>query len=100
MAGYKVLTAANGREALETYRSNQDSIAIVLLDLMMPEMGGKQCLAELIKINPRAKVVIASGYSANGPTKDALASGAKGFVGKPYDIRQVLEVIRRILDAQ
>jgi len=100
MAGHTVLTATNGREALEIYRSDQDRIALVLLDLMMPEMGGKQCLEELFKINKRVKVVIASGYSANGPTKDALAAGAKGFVGKPYDIRQVLEVVRGVLDAK
>lgn len=100
IAGYTVLTATNGRKALEIYRSNRDRIALVLLDLMMPEMGGKQCLEELLKIDPRVKVVIASGYSANGPTKDALASGAKGFVDKPHDIRQVLEAVRRVLDAE
>ncbi len=100
MAGYRVLTATNGREALEVYRSNQAKIALVLLDLMMPEMGGKQCLEELLKINPRVKVVIASGYSPNGPTKEALTSGAKGFVNKPYDIRQVLEVVRAVLDEE
>jgi PAS domain S-box-containing protein len=100
MAGYTVLTAANGREALEIYGSDPDRIGLVLLDLIMPEMGGKQCLEELLKINPRVKVVIGSGYSANGPTKGALASGAKGFVDKPYDIRQVLEVVRGVLDAE
>jgi CheY-like chemotaxis protein len=99
-AGYTVLTATNGREALEIYLSNQERIDLVLLDLMMPEMGGKQCLEELLKINPRIKVVIASGYSANGPTKDALASGAKGFVEKPYGMRQVLEAVREVLDAE
>jgi DNA-binding NtrC family response regulator len=94
------LTATNGREALEVYRSNQARIALVLLDLMMPEMGGKQCLEELLKINPGVKVVIASGYSPNGPTKEALTSGAKGFVNKPYDIRQVLAVVRAVLDEE
>jgi two-component system cell cycle sensor histidine kinase/response regulator CckA len=100
MAGYTVLTATNGREALEVYRSSRERIALVLLDLMMPEMGGKQCLEELLKMDPNVKVVIASGYSANGPTHDALASGAKRFVDKPYDIRQVLGAVREVLDAQ
>ena len=99
-AGYTVLTATNGREALEIYRSSRERIALVLLDLMMPEMGGKQCLEELFKINKSVKVVVASGYSANGPTKDALASGAKGFVDKPFDIRQVLTAVREVLDAE
>jgi two-component system, cell cycle sensor histidine kinase and response regulator CckA len=100
MAGYTVLTANNGREALEVYRSFQDRIGLVLLDLVMPEMGGKQCLEELLRVNSRVKVVMASGYSANGPTKDALSVGAKGFVNKPYDLRQVLEVVRTVLDAE
>ena len=56
MVGYSVLTAANGKEALEVYRSNQDRIALVLLDLIMPEMGGKQCLEEILKINPKTRV--------------------------------------------
>lgn len=99
MAGYTVLTATNGREALEIYRSNQDRIGLVLLDLIMPEMGGKQCLEELLKINPRVNVVIASGYSANGPAKDAPASGAKGFVNKPFQLKDLLCVVRRTLDA-
>jgi PAS domain S-box-containing protein len=100
MAGYTVLTATNGREALEIYRSDKDKIDLVLLDLIMPEMGGKQCLEELFKINKRVKVVIASGYSANGPTKDALASGAKAFVDKPFDMRQVLKAVREVLDTE
>ncbi len=100
MAGYKVLTATNGREALEIYRSNQDRIALVILDLMMPEMGGKQCLQELLKINLRVKVLIASGYSAKGSIKDGLISRARGFVDKPYDMKQVLKAIRQVMDAE
>jgi len=61
---------------------------------MMPEMGGKRCLEGLLNLNPSVKVVIASGFSANGATKDALSAGAKAFVNKPYDMRQV-EVSRQ-----
>jgi two-component system, cell cycle sensor histidine kinase and response regulator CckA len=99
MAGYTVLTARNGIEALQIYRANQDRIAIVLLDLMMPEMGGRECLEGLLGMNPSVKVIIASGFRANGPTKDELKAGAKAFVDKPYDMRQVLEVVRTVLDA-
>jgi two-component system, cell cycle sensor histidine kinase and response regulator CckA len=99
-AGYEVVTASNGKEALEVYQARSTAIALVLLDLIMPEMGGHQCLEGLLKLNPAVKVVIASGYTADGPTKQTLASGAKGFVNKPYDIRQVLEVVRAVLDAE
>ena len=99
-AGYTVITAANGKEALDVYERRGDEIALVLLDLMMPEMGGKQCLEELLSLNPSVRVIIASGYSASGPTKEALEAGAKGFVNKPYDMRQVREVVRQVLDAE
>jgi two-component system, cell cycle sensor histidine kinase and response regulator CckA len=99
-AGYKVITASDGKEALEVYQHSSDKISLVILDLIMPKMGGKQCLEGLMGLNPSIKVIMASGYSANGPTKDALSAGARGFVNKPYDIRQVLEVVRRVLEAE
>ena len=64
----------------------------------MQKMGGMQCLEGLLRFNKAVKIVIASGYSGNDTTRDALAAGAKGFVNKPYDIRQVLEVVRTVLD--
>jgi len=98
--GYKVVLASNGKDALKLYQQRRDEISLVILDLIMPEMGGKQCLEALASLDPSVKVVIASGYSPNGPTKKALAAGAKGFVNKPYDIRQVLEVVREVLDKE
>jgi two-component system, cell cycle sensor histidine kinase and response regulator CckA len=97
-AGYRVLTARNGREALELYRSRADEISLVILDLIMPEMDGTQCLAELLRLNPEVKALIASGYSAHGPTKVAVEQGAKGFVGKPFDMKQLLKAVREALD--
>ncbi|MFH0825893.1 MAG: PAS domain S-box protein [Pseudomonadota bacterium] len=99
-AGYKVITASNGKEALDVFEGRGSEIDMVVLDLIMPEMGGKQCLEALLALAPSLKVVIASGLSADGPTKDALSAGAKGFVNKPYDIRQVLEVVREVLDQE
>ncbi len=100
MVGYSVLTAANGKEALEVYRSNQDRIALVLLDLIMPEMGGKQCLEEILKINPKTRVLIASGFAPNRQTKEALEIGARGFVGKPYNVKGMLQSVREVLDSE
>lgn len=96
-AGYKVVTASNGKEAVNMYARRGDEIVLVVLDLMMPEMGGKKCLQNLRELNPQVRVIIASGYSANGATKETLSSGAKGFVNKPYDIRQLLEVVGKVL---
>ena len=98
--GYTILTASNGEEALDLYRSNKGNISLVMLDLIMPGMGGKPCLEELLKIDPDVKILVASGYSADGPTKDALSIGAKGFVVKPFDVRQVLEMVRKTIDEE
>ncbi len=99
-AGYTVITASNGKGALEVYHARGGEISLVILDLIMPEMGGTQCLEGLLRLDPSVKVVIASGYSAYGTTRDALASGARGFVSKPFDISQVLEVVRAVLDEE
>ncbi len=96
--GYKVIMAGNGKEALEIYRMKKDRISLVLLDLMMPEMDGRQCLTEILRIDPNAKVLIASGYSESGQANVAMAGGAKGFVQKPYNMRQLLNTVREILD--
>ena len=97
-SGYTVLTAANGKEALNLYGKQRGEISLVILDLIMPEMGGRQCLEELLKIDPQVRVLIASGYSAVGETKKTIESGAMGFVGKPYDMRQMLQAVRQALD--
>lgn len=99
-AGYEVITASNGKEALDIYERRSDEIALVILDLIMPKMGGRQCLEALLDIDPSMKAVIASGYSADAMTMEIPVSGAKGFIKKPYAIRQLLEAVREVLDAE
>jgi signal transduction histidine kinase/ActR/RegA family two-component response regulator len=97
-AGYKVLTATDGEEGLELYRKEQKNVDLVILDLVIPGMGGKKCYEEILKVNPNAKILVVSGYSANGPGKEAIEAGVKSFVGKPFDVSHLLETIREILD--
>jgi len=99
-AGYNIITASNGKEALQVYQERGHDIALVILDLIMPEMGGKHCLENLIRLDPSVRVVIASGFSADGQTKEALGGGAKGFVSKPFDMRQLLQTVRKVLDGE
>ncbi len=96
-AGYKVIAAGNAREALAIFEEKKDGIALIILDLIMPEMGGKECLEELMKIDPDVKVLICSGYSANGAAKSVTEIGAKGFIRKPYNLNEILTQIREIL---
>jgi len=96
--GYTVLMASDGESALEIYSQKKEEINLVILDIIMPGIGGRRCLEKLLKMNPRVKVIIASGYSINGPTKEVLEAGAKGFISKPYDMRGMLKTVRKILD--
>jgi two-component system cell cycle sensor histidine kinase/response regulator CckA len=98
--GYTVRTAADGNMALERYRREHQRIDLVILDLVMPKMSGKKCLEALIKINPAAKVIIASGYSESEHRAGLIQSGAKGFVGKPYAANKLLSVIREVLEKE
>ena len=98
MVGYSVLTAKSGEQALEIYRLKGAGIGLVVMDLGMPGMGGAAALKAILEINPIAKVIIASGYAANGSVKGALQSGAVGFVAKPYRIAELLSEVRKILD--
>ena len=90
--------ASNGKEALEIYRMENDRISLVLLDLIMPEMDGKRRLEEILRIDPNAKAIIASGDSEKELANFIHGKGAKGFVQKPYNMRQLLTTIREILD--
>jgi PAS domain S-box-containing protein len=99
MGGYTVLTAHTGEEALEIYATHRDDISLVILDLIMPGMGGKKCLEELLRIDPNVRVLVASGYSSNALTRDETGSGAKGLVKKPYDAKDILGAIRRVIDS-
>lgn len=98
--GYKVITASSGEEALEIYAENQKEIDAIMLDIGMPGMGGHNCLRELVKINNSVKVIVASGYSADGQVKKTMEAGAAAYVGKPYRLKDILHKIRSVLDAQ
>jgi len=96
--GYTVITAADGEQALEIYREKQAYISLVVLDLIMPGMGGHKCLEEILNVDPSQKVIIASGYSVGGSTNEAVKSGAKSYLKKPYEIGPMLKAIRQVLD--
>lgn len=95
--GYYVLTAGSGEEALQVYRQDGDKISLVLLDLIMPGMGGKNCLTEILKINPQIKVMISSGFTMDEPGQDPVLIQAKGFIQKPYNFRMMLQRLREVI---
>ncbi|MFC1864081.1 response regulator, partial [Thermodesulfobacteriota bacterium] len=96
--GYKVIKASDGESALESYQDNKGEIDLVLLDLIMPGIGGQKCLEELKKMDPEVKVIVSSGYSSSNLHEEAIKYGAKDFIGKPYNIKQMLSAVRKVLD--
>ena len=97
-AGYKVRTASGGEMALKVRGQEPGKIDLVLLDLIMPGMGGARCLQELLQTDPGTKVVIISGYSPDDQTLQAIQSSTRGFLRKPYTGEQLLGTVREVLD--
>ena len=96
--GYSVLVTSSGEEALERFAVMSKEIDLTILDIGMPGMGGRKCFQEITRIDPSAQVLIASGYSITGQVKDTLDAGAAGYVGKPYQLHDLLKKIREILE--
>jgi signal transduction histidine kinase/CheY-like chemotaxis protein len=96
--GYKVLPAVSGKEALEIYKNKKDSIDMVILDMIMPGMGGGETYDNLKQINPDIKVLLSSGYSISGQAAEILERGCDGFIQKPFKLKQLSVKIREILD--
>jgi len=96
--GFDVLTAADGREALEQVRKNLNNIALVLLDLTMPHLDGEQAYREMRRIQPDIKVVICSGYNEQDTSHRFTGKSLAGFLQKPYSISILREKLKEILD--
>ncbi len=96
--GYDVLTAKGGIEAVEIYKTNPKKIDIVILDMIMPEMGGGDTYEKLRDVDPGVKVLLSSGYSIDGQASKILSRGCDGFIQKPFDIKSLSLEIRKILD--
>jgi two-component system cell cycle sensor histidine kinase/response regulator CckA len=96
--GYRILLAANGGQAVEMYKKNSRDIDLVILDMVMPEMGGEEAFLAMKKINPGIKALLSTGYSQAGRVSEILSKGVKGFIQKPYEFNQLLAKLRQILD--
>ncbi len=99
-AGYTALEAASGEAAAEVYAARHQEIDLVILDLSMPGMGGHQCLEELLRVNPQARVVISSGYARDGELEPGLQQKIAGLLPKPFSRAEMLAVVRQALDRQ
>jgi PAS domain S-box-containing protein len=96
--GYRVLGAADGERAVEVYARHQDEIALVITDLGLPKLDGWEVFKRVTKINPKASVLLASGYVDRDLKQEILESGVKGFLQKPYRPDELLLTVRKILE--
>jgi len=95
--GYRVLVARSGAEALALYAQHQAEIDLIILDMIMPGMGGGAVFDRLRSINPETPVLLSSGYSLDGQALDILKRGCRGFIQKPFNIEQLKQKISEIL---
>jgi len=96
-AGYNVILANNGKDALDIYRTRKEEISLLILDLLLPKMLGRDCLMELLKIDPSVKVLIASGYAPEDQLHREISSLVKGFIQKPFGMAELLEAVKNAL---
>ena len=99
-SGYDVVSAKSGKEAIEVYKENHSRIDMVILDMILPDMGGGDTYDRLKEINPGIKVLLASGYDIDYQGSDIMERGCDGFIQKPFNMNELLEKIRGILTSK
>jgi CheY-like chemotaxis protein len=92
-----VLTAVDGRTALSLYQEEQSKIDLVLLDLAMPQMDGRETLRTLREFDPDVRVLLCSGYNEQDAGPRSSGEASTGFVQKPYSISVLQEALRSAL---
>jgi signal transduction histidine kinase/CheY-like chemotaxis protein len=97
--GYRVLLAENGKEAIDIYTGQAESIDLVVCDMIMPEMNGSECFQKLKKINPDIKFIIASGFTKDNSVEELKKKGLSGFIKKPFKAAAISQLIARIMKA-
>lgn len=96
--GYRVLTARDGSELIDVYNQHRNEIALVFTDMGLPIQGGWEAFLKIKELDPRAKVILASGYLDANAKSELLKQGAKDFIQKPYEPNEILWKIRQVLD--
>jgi YesN/AraC family two-component response regulator len=90
--------AKNGKDAIEIYRENWGEIDVIILDMIMPGMGGGETFEILKSINPDVKVILSSGYSINGKAREIMNRGCKAFIQKPFQMADLSDKIKKVLN--
>jgi signal transduction histidine kinase/CheY-like chemotaxis protein len=97
--GYVVLTADSGEKALELFRKHRGGVDLVILDLGMPGMGGRECLEKLLEIDAGTRVIITTGFGTRSEEQEMTRAGARGFLAKPAKMSEILRKIEEVVNA-
>ncbi len=95
---YRVLSATDGPTAVEFFRENRERIGLVLLDILMPEMGGAEVFRLIRAMDPSARVIITSAYAERETIGQLLCEGANSFMAKPYRIEELRREIDKVFE--
>lgn len=96
--GYTTTIQLSGREAVAYFNDPTHHIDLVLLDMVMSDMSGPECFAELRRIRPESKVLLCTGYDRNHAVQELLNQGVVGFIQKPYDLEELAHVCAHVLN--
>jgi nitrogen-specific signal transduction histidine kinase/CheY-like chemotaxis protein len=95
--GYKVITAQNGKEAIDLYIQNQNQIDLIIMDMIMPIMSGKEAFYKIKKINPHCKIIISSGFAKKEQLNLLNSKGLNGFISKPFRDYELSKVVSQVI---
>ena len=96
--GYRVLKAHSGQEGLKLFKENKSTIDLIISDLEMPKMNGKEVMDKLREIDPQIKVMLSSGGLTEADEKNVINKGFNGFIKKPYNMNTLCEKMAEIIN--
>ena len=96
--GHSVYLANGGNEGIKIYNQLSEKIDLILLDMIMPDKPGEEVFFEIVKENPKIKIIIISGFSKNQKVKNLLKAGAAGFLQKPFSIYELSKKVAEALN--
>ena len=96
--GYSVIKAHNGYDGLKLFKENKSKIDLVISDLEMPKMNGKELMDKLRKIEPQIKIMLSSGALTDADEKNVMNKGFNGFLKKPYNMNTLCEKMAEIIN--
>jgi CheY-like chemotaxis protein len=95
--GYDVLTAGDGEEGVRVFQAGHREIDLVILDMIMPRMSGREAFLEMKKIHPEVRAILASGFSGDGEAREVLKLGIRGYVQNPFRVAPLLAAVGKAL---